>query len=53
MKPIDKKLLVNTVTLYNAFNDPETGETRAFRTVLRNTRLMTATTRYAGDRYGG
>ena len=53
MKPIDKKLLVNTVTVFNAWKDPETGETRAARTVLRNTRLMTAVTRYAGDRYGG
>ncbi len=41
MKPIKRGLLPNTVTLYNAFNDPDTGKTDYFRTYLQFTRIMT------------
>jgi hypothetical protein len=41
MKPVSKKLLVNTVTLFNCFTDPDTGLFQAYRTILEHVRVMT------------
>ena len=40
MRPVDKSKLVNTVTIYNLFRNPDTGELKYLKTFLRFVRIM-------------
>lgn len=49
MRPIKRSLLVNTVTIYNRYRDPDTGTVAFFRTFLKYTRFMTSQAVVAAD----
>jgi hypothetical protein len=47
MQPISRKWLNQTVTMFNLFKDPETGQISHFRSVLENVRVGTVKTSFA------
>jgi hypothetical protein len=47
MKAIKPALLVQTVTLYNIFKDPQTGDVKWYRTILERVRIMNVKTSFA------